>query len=136
MVKHYLMRLTDAKTTERGSVMKKKLIAKYDLIDCKDDYDCDVEWENFKGNLDYYFNKYIGQEVFIKGKNMTWRNLSGLKNFNLNDVIDIFKEVIPQTSNLNFYLYQTGKNTFKADVSHHDGIEQYHYKIKQRKEVA
>ena len=59
--------------------MKKKLLAKYDLIDCKDDYDCDVHWENFKGNLDYYFNKYIGHKVIVKGKNMTWKNLSGLK---------------------------------------------------------
>ena len=61
---------------------------------------------------------------------MTWKNLSGLKTFNLDNVIDIFEKVIPQTSELNFYLYQTGKNTFKANVSHHDGREQYYYKVK------
>ena len=108
----------------------KKLIAKYDLIDCKDDYDCDVHWENFKGNLDFYFNKYLGYQVMVKGKNMTWRNLSGSKSFNLDNVIDIFKKVVPETSQLNFYLYQTGKNTYKADVGHHDGREQYYYKVK------
>ncbi len=109
---------------------KKELIAKYDLIDCKDDFDCDVHWENFKGNLQYYFNKYIGHKVIVKGKNMTWQNLSGLKNFYLDDVIDIFEKVVPKTNQLKFYLYQTGKNTYKADVGHHDGREQYHYKIK------
>jgi|TARA_R110002050_G_scaffold210082_1_gene346054 hypothetical protein len=108
----------------------KKLIAKYDLIDCKDDYDCDVHWENFKDDLDYYFNKYLGCKVIVKGKNMTWRNLSGLKNFNLDNVMDIFEKVIPQTSQLDFYLYQTGKNNFKATVGHHDGAEQYYYKVK------
>ena len=61
---------------------------------------------------------------------MTWRNLSGLKNFNLDNVMDIFEKVIPQTSQLDFYLYQTGKNNFKATVGHHDGAEQYYYKVK------
>jgi hypothetical protein len=110
--------------------MKKKLLAKYDLIDCKDDYDCDVHWENFKGSLDYYFNKYIGYKVIVKGKNMTWRNLSGTKDFYLSNVTDIFRKVVPNTSELNFCLWQTGKNKFQAVCSHHDGREKYYYEIK------
>ena len=61
---------------------------------------------------------------------MTWKKLSGLKSFDLDNVMDIFKKVAPQTSQLNFYLYQTSKNTFKAIVSHHDSREQYYYKVK------
>jgi len=110
--------------------MKKKLIAKYDLIDCKDDHDCDVHWENFKGNLDYYFNKYLGHKVIVKGKNMTWEKLSGSKDFDLDNVMDIFEKVKPNTSQLNFYLWQTGINSFQANCGHHDGTEKYYYKIK------
>ena len=110
--------------------MKKKLIAKYDLIDCKDDYECDVHLENFKGNLNYYFDKFIGCEVKVKGENMTWKRLSGVKKFYLDNVMDIFENVIPNTSQLNFYLWQISKNSFQAKCSHHDGTENYYYKIK------
>ena len=96
--------------------MKKKLIAKYDLIDCKDDHDCDVHLENFKGNLDYYFNKYLGHKVIVKGKNMTWKKLSGLKNFDLDNVMDIFEKVIPNTSQLNFIYGKQVLIVFKQNV--------------------
>jgi|TARA_R100001460_G_scaffold104878_1_gene150936 hypothetical protein len=112
--------------------MKKKLIAKYDLIDCKDDFDCDIEWENFKGNLEYYFNKYLGYKVIVKAKNVTWKNLSGYKSFDLDNVINIFEKVKPDASQLNFYLWQTGINSFQAKCGHHDGLEKYYYKIKQK----
>ena len=115
---------------QKGYKMKKKLIAKYDLIDCKDDYECDVHLENFKGNLNYYFDKFIGCEVKVKGENMTWKKLSGVKKFYLDNVMDIFEKVIPSTSQLNFYLWQTSENNFQAKCSHHDGTEKYYYKIK------
>ena len=110
--------------------MKKELIAKYDLINCKDDFDCDVHYENFTGNLQYYFNKYLGHKVMVKGKNMTWKKLNGIKEFYLEDCIDIFEKVIPNTSQLDFYLWQTGKNKFQAVCGHHDGSEKYYYEIK------
>ena len=44
--------------------------------------------------------------------------------------MDIFEKVKPNTSQLNFYLWQTGINSFQANCGHHDGTEKYYYKIK------
>ena len=40
------------------------------------------------------------------GINMTWKNLSGTKEFYLGNIMNIFEKVVPNTSQLNFYLWQ------------------------------
>ena len=84
--------------------------------------------ESIINNL--YYDKFIGCEVKVKGENMTWKRLSGVKKFYLDNVMDIFEKVIPNTSQLNFYLWQTGINSFQAECGHHDGTEKYYYKIR------
>ena len=112
--------------------MKKKLIAIYDLSNCHDDIDCECHYESFKEDLNYHFEKHKYKKVFVKGKNMTWRNLSGSLNFLLENSYDIFEKVRPQTSNLIFNIYQSGKQKYQAICSHHDSPmgEKYYYDIK------
>jgi len=85
-------------------------------------------WEDFIENISYQFKDYIGKEVFVTGKNITWRNLSGQKTFTLNDPMDIFYEIAPQTE-LTFYLWKINNNEYEIKMSHHDSPTGEFYNI-------
>ena len=77
------------------------------------------------------FQKHIGKEVCVIGKNMTWRNLEGEKTFTLNKPIDIFEQIAPQTD-LTFYIWKKNDNEYEIKLSHHDSPmgENYYINIK------
>ena len=112
--------------------MKKQIIASYDPTYYEDQIDAEIGYETFIDELNYEFKKHINKNVYVNAKNIGWRSLEGSKEFTLNDTDQIFKEVIPNTSDLTFCLWKIGKNKYQAKCSHHDSPmgENYYYNIK------
>ena len=79
------------------------------------------EYENFLSDIDYFFSNYLGRKVFVEGKNLTWRNLSGEANFVLNDPQDIWKKLVPD-ADFSFVIEETNgkEDSFKATCGSHD----------------
>ena len=88
-----------------------------------------IHWEDFQREIYYYFRGHIGRQVHVKGSNMTWRNLEGQKTFTLEDEMDIFHEIVPQTD-LTFYLYKEDEDNYQAVITHHDSPMGETYNIK------
>ena len=88
----------------------------------------ELHFEDFDNDLIEEFEKHIGKEVYVKGKNMTWRNLEGEKTFTLNKPIDIFREIAPETD-LTFYLWKTNDNEYEIKISHHDSPMGEYYSL-------
>ena len=80
------------------------------------------ENENFLSDIDSYFNQYLGREVFVKGKNLTWQNLSGETSFVLNDPQDIWQKLVPKYADFSFIIEETNgkEESFKATCGSHD----------------
>jgi len=95
----------------------------------KNNWHSEYYWEDFIENISYQFQDYIGKEVFVTCKNMTWRNLSGKKTFVIKEPTDIFFEIVPQTD-LTFYLYKEDKDNYQAVITHHDSPMGETYNIK------
>lgn len=85
-------------------------------------------WEDFIENISYQFKDYIGKEVFVTGKNMTWKNLFGQKTFTIKDPTDIFYEIAPETD-LTFYLWKIDNNKYEVKITHHDSPTGEFYNI-------
>ena len=85
-------------------------------------------WEDFIENISYHFQDYVGKEVFVTGKNMTWQNLSGQKTFTIKEPTDIFYEIAPKTD-LTFYLWKINNNEYEVKISHHDSPTGEFYNI-------
>ena len=84
-----------------------------------DYYIGEYHFEDFDTEMIAEFEKHVGKEIYVKGKNMTWRNLEGEKTFTLNKPIDIFREIAPETD-LTFYIWRTNNNEYEIKISHHD----------------
>ena len=92
-----------------------------------DYYMAEFHFEDFENEIIEEFEKHIGKEVYVMGKNMTWRNLEGEKTFTLNKPIDIFREIAPETD-LTFYIWRTNNNEYEIKISHHDSpMGEYYY---------
>lgn len=96
-----------------------------------DYYMAEFHFEDFENEIIQEFQKHIGKEVCVIGKNMTWRNLEGEKTFTLNKPIDIFEQIAPQTD-LTFYIWKKNDNEYEIKLSHHDSPmgENYYINIK------
>ena len=112
--------------------MKKQIIASYDPQSFENEIDAEVGYETFIDEINYEFKKFLNKNVYVNATNIGWQHLQGTKEFTLNDTYQIFKEVIPNTSDLSFYLWKIGKNKYYAKCSHHDAPmgENYYYNIK------
>ena len=112
--------------------MKKEIIASYNTMYCGDPLEVEIYYETFIDEINAEFKKFLNKNVYVNAKNIGWRALEGIKEFTLNDTNQIFEEVIPNTSDLTFYLWKIGKNKYHAKCSHHDAPtgENYYYNIK------
>jgi hypothetical protein len=110
--------------------MKKEIIASYDPSYFDDQIDAEIGYETFIDEINWEFKKFLNKNVYVNAKNIGWRSLEGTKEFILNDTDQIFKEVIPKTSDLTFYLWKIGKNKYQAKCSHHDSPMRKLYKLK------
>lgn len=94
-----------------------------------DPYIDELHWEDFEQRLDDEFTQHIGKEVKVEAYNMGWRNLSGHKEFTINKPIDVFNEVIPNTSQLTFKIDKLSENKYTIRISHHDSPMGEHYEL-------
>ena len=84
-------------------------------------YADEFEFEDFTYDIDYYFSKHIDKEVFVEGRNLTWRNLTGTKTFTLADVHQVWRELVPSNTDYSFVIEDTDKeNVYQARCCHHD----------------
>ena len=37
----------------------------------------EFEFDDFRCDIDGYFSKYLEKQVYVEGKDLTWRNLTG-----------------------------------------------------------
>jgi len=82
-------------------------------------HESDFHWEEFVDDIFAEFYQHIDKNVEVIGKNMTWRNLTGTKTFTLENPMDIFHQIAPQTD-LTFYIYKLDSNNYEITISHHD----------------
>jgi len=95
----------------------------------EDEYIGERHWEDFEQDLWGEFAEQIGKNVFVIGKNMTWRNLSGEKTFTINDPIDMFREIVPECD-LTYKMEKVKKGEYEVRIAHHDSPMGEHYNIK------
>ena len=88
-------------------------------------------WEDFLEDLEEEFSQYIGEEVYVEGSNMGWRNRSGEKTFKIQSTKDIFWEIAPQCE-LTYEMEKVTDKDYEVRISHHDSPmgELYNLKIK------
>ena len=94
-----------------------------------DYYYGEKHYEDFLYKLKEEFREYIGKDVFVIGKNMTWRNLSGEKTFTINDPIDMFREIAPKCD-LTYKMEKVKEGEYEVRISHHDSPTGEYYNIK------
>ena len=96
------------------------------------DFQIETHTEDFFNSLDEEFHKHIGKKIIVYGKDMTWRNLSGTKDFILEKSRDIIDNV-SVNSDFTFKLWKINKNKYEGKLYHHDSPmgETYIYKIKE-----
>ena len=84
-------------------------------------YADEYQFEDFEMEIDYHFDSYLGKKVFVEGKDMGWRNLSGEKTFTLKKTDQIWRELTPRSADFSFKIEDTNDDhVFKAVCSHHD----------------
>ena len=48
----------------------------YDPLECEDEMEQEMHWEDFQNDLEEEFDDLCGKHVFIKGENIGWQNLN------------------------------------------------------------
>ena len=96
-----------------------------------DYYIGEMHWEDFQYRLEEEFKQYIGKDMYVEGRNMGWRNLSGEKSFTINETIDVFREIAPECD-LTYKMEKVKEGEYEVRISHHDSPmgEYYNLKIK------
>jgi hypothetical protein len=96
-----------------------------------DYYIGELHWEDFQYMLEEEFTQHIGKDVYVEGRNMGWRNLSGEKTFTINDTIDVFREIAPECD-LTYKMEKVKEGEYEVRIAHHDSPmgEYYNLKIK------
>lgn len=85
--------------------------------------------EQFLYDMNEEFMDYVDCEVYVEGKNMGWRNLTGWKEFTLERGEDIFYKIIPDCD-LTYYIEKVKEKEYKVKISHHDSPMGEYYNIK------
>ena len=79
------------------------------------------DFDDFVQNIEAYFERYLGKEVFVKGSNLNWKGSSGEKIFILENTEQVFRELVHENTDFTFSISRTrGRNTYKARSSSHD----------------
>ena len=96
----------------------------------------EFEFDDFRCDIDGYFSKHLEKQVYVEGKDLTWRNLTGTKTFTLNKTSQIWKELVPDNTDFSFRIETTYKeNVYQARCSHHDCPMGENFKIFIRDEI-
>ena len=97
----------------------------------QDEYIGEMHWEDFQYMLEEEFTQHIGKDVYVEGRNMGWRNLSGEKTFTINETIDMFREIVPECD-LTYKMEKVKEGEYEVRIAHHDSPmgEYYNLKIK------
>ena len=96
----------------------------------------EFEFDDFRCDIDGYFSKHLEKQVYVEGKDLTWRNLTGTKTFTLNKTSQIWKELVPDNTDFGFRIETTDKeNVYQARCSHHDCPMGENFKIFIRDEI-
>ena len=96
----------------------------------------EFEFDDFRCDIDGYFSKHLEKQVYVEGKDLTWRNLTGTKTFTLNKTSQIWKELVPENTDFSFRIETTDKeNVYQARCSHHDCPMGENFKIFIRDEI-
>ena len=90
----------------------------------------EIYYENLIEDINWEFKNKKGMLVKVKGSNITWRNLEGVKEFILNEPNDILNEIIPANTDFCFYLDKINNNEYEVILSHHDSPTGEYYNIK------
>ena len=95
-----------------------------------DPYADEFEFEDFTFDIDEHFSKHLEKQVYVEGKNLTWRNLTGTKTFTLNKTRQIWQELTPDNTDYSFKIETTNEeNVYQAKCSHHDCPTGENFKI-------
>ena len=94
----------------------------------------EMEYADFKYDIEGEFKQHIGKEIIITTKNRGWDNQKGECKFILDDTDEIFEKIWLDTD-LRFQLWKQGARTYTAKMYHHDSPtgEDYKIKVKERK---
>ena len=96
----------------------------------------EFEFDDFRCDIDGYFSKHLEKQVYVEGKDLTWRNLTGTKTFTLNKTSQIWKELVPDNTDFSFRIETTdNENVYQARCSHHDCPMGENFKIFIRDEI-
>ena len=96
----------------------------------------EFEFDDFRCDIDGYVSKHLEKQVYVEGKDLTWRNLTGTKTFTLNKTSQIWKELVPDNTDFSFRIETTDKeNVYQARCSHHDCPMGENFKIFIRDEI-
>ena len=99
-------------------------------------YASDEEYEDFIYDLGY-FERYLGKEVFVVGTNLDWRGGEGEKTFLLEDVRQIYRELVVTNADFSFGIRRgMGKDNYIARSSNHDCNSSFALSFRKQKEEA
>ena len=120
--------LEDEYEREKYEEDKEEYIRNWFYSSDSDSYDW--YWDDVKEELAIEFDKYIDDRVFVKGRNMGWRNREGTKTFVLEDTEQMITELVPENTDFTYYLYKIKDGEYEARVGHHDSPMGEYFEIK------
>jgi len=85
-------------------------------------YADEIEFEYFELDIDDCFKNYLGKKVFVEGKDLGWKSLTGEHTFTLKKTDQIWRELTPESADFSFKIFEdtNDDHIFKAVCSHHD----------------
>lgn len=84
---------------------------------------------DFENEIESEFHQHIGKKAYVKGRLMTWRNLDGIAEFDIEKAMDIYYKIVPNTD-LTYDMKKIGTNEYEVIICHHDSPMGEFYNIK------
>lgn len=106
---------------------KQKLL---NIIANLEPYSDEAQSEDFVYEINQEFTKHKLKKVYVEGKDLTWRNLTGTQKFILDDPMDIVWKLVPRNSDFTYRIEKITNNHYKVESSNHDGKENFEIKIR------
>jgi hypothetical protein len=93
-------------------------------------YTDEIEYYDFQSDITDEFTKHKFKKVYVEGKDLTWRNLTGTQKFILDDPMDIVWKLVPTNTDFTYRIEKITNNHYKVESSNHDGKEYFEIKIR------
>ena len=90
----------------------------------------EIEYDDFQSDIVEEFTKHKFKKVYVEGKDLTWRNLTGTQKFILDDPMDIVWKLVPTNADFTYRIEKITNNHYKVESSNHDGKEYFEIKIR------